>query len=194
MCVLVRARLLLVRRVVPASLPSRLAVLNIPVHNTNTRKAPCRKCSSHSTWFPESNQILFGSPWGAHWLAWLRLTMGPAYISTWVSSGCGSFRGSDGMPTLFYHSMYPSWYYGAQRAKGRKTRSVQYGRRSLVPPLLLTTLVYCPGSPAGGGCLFFHCHAPSPETSWLGPRAYWSCNDGRQGFPPISGPISVLGR
>lgn len=42
----------------------------------------------------------------------------------------------------------------------RKTRSVQYGRRSLVPPLLLTTLVYCPGSPAGGGCLFF----PLPRT------------------------------
>lgn len=64
------------------------------------------------------------------------------------------------MPTLFYHSMYPSWYYGAQRARERKTRSVQYGRRSLVPPLLLTTLVYCPGSPAGGGCLFF----PLPRT------------------------------
>lgn len=33
-----------------------------PYTTTHTRKAPCRKCSSHSTWFPESNQILFGSP------------------------------------------------------------------------------------------------------------------------------------
>lgn len=89
---------------------------------------------------------------------------------------------------LFFtiRSMYPSWYTVLWRPKSQReklARSNMVGAPSSHPCCLQRSSIAL-GARPGVAASSSHCHAPSPETSWLGPRAYWSCNDGRQGFPP----------